>query len=225
MAKSRILYIVLVVFAILLYSGQLQKIAIVSRVCMASSSCSSFLNWSQMIQRQDYITIKDHTIGKVDTPNEPHFILSNHIPSHFSMGTFITIADVIKVPTNVVCYLSYKYINNIINKVLDNEIQIDYKMTHSEKEHAMVIGIQKAFDAGHNVMMFLEAHKSRNTMRTLNKVVLEQFPKYKKQLVHILEPSDTNTFGYRRYHATYDLSDIVRDRTEIVSRIHPNRSS
>ena len=227
MVKKCTVYIIFVILAIiLLYSVQLQKVSTVLRIWIASSSCTSFLQWAQMIQRQDYITIRDHTRGKVDTPSEPHFILGNHITSHFAMGTFIAIADTIKSPTNVVCYVSYKdlwFINSTIHKVLDNEIKIDVKLSHSEKEQLMVAGIRRAFAAGHNVMMFLDAHKSGITMRTLNKVVLEQFPEYKKQLVHIFEPSETNEFGYRRYHATYDLTDIQRYRTEIVSRQYPNR--
>jgi hypothetical protein len=228
MVKTCTVYILLVVLAIiLLYSAELQKIVTVSRVCVESFSCSSFLQWAQMVQRQDYITIKDHTREKVDTPSEPHFILGNHISSHFSMGTFITIADTIKSPTNVVCYVSYNnlwFVNSTIHKVLENEIKIDSKCSHSEKEQSMVEGIRNAFAAGHNVMMFLDAHKPRMTMHTLNKVVLEQFPEYKKQLVHIFEPSENNEFGYRRYHATYDLTDIQRDRTEIVGRKYLNQS-
>jgi hypothetical protein len=230
MLKKRTVCIILVVLAVLLlYSVYIQKLIIVARIWRESSmSCSSFLQWAQMIQRQDYIHIKDHTQGIVDTPKEPHFILGNHIGSHYSMGTFITISDLIKSPARIVCYVSYQdllLINSTIHMILDNEIKIDVKLSHSEKEQCMVDGIRKAFAAGNNVVMFLDAHVARSPMRTLNKVVLGHFPEYKKQLVHTFEPTCTNEFGYRRYPATYDLKEILRYRNEIVSRQHVNKLS
>ena len=227
--KNRIVCIILVVLSIIIiYSGHMKKIITVARIWKASIPCSSFIQWAQMIQRQDYITITDHTRGIVDTPTEPHFILGNHISSHYAMGTFITIADLIKSPSRIVCYVSYNdllFIKNTIHTILDKEIKIDVKVSKSEKEQSMVEGIRRAFAAGQNVVMFLDAHISRSPMRTLNKVVLEHFPEYKKQLVHTFEPGNTNEFGYRRYPATYDLKEILRYRTEIVSRQHVNELS
>jgi hypothetical protein len=83
-----------------------------------------------------------------------------------------------------------------------------------EKERLIVGGIRTAFANGKNVVMFIDAHRPRGPMRTLNRVILEQFPEYKKQLIHVLEPSGVNQFGYRRYPATYDLDVIHQQRKD-----------
>jgi len=165
------------------------------------------------------MTITDHTRQDVAVPTEPHFILANHISSHFALGTFITIAGVVQSPADIVCYRAYDdmlFISSRVHTILKNEITIDVRLSKDEKERVMVEGIRRAFAKGKNVVMYLDAHCPRVPMRTLNRVVLNYFPEYAKQLIHVLEPSGVNKFGYHRYPATYDLDVIHQQRVKII---------
>jgi hypothetical protein len=211
-----------VLMLILVPSSQwVQRLYVAICIYRSSSNSCTFYDWSDMVKNQSYITIVDHTSqSTVEVPTEPHFILSNHISSHFALGTFITIAGVVQSPAAIVCYRTYDdmfFISNRVHTILDNEITIDRRLSKEEKERLMVAGIRRAFAAGKNVVMFLDAHSPSVPIRTLNRVVLNYFPEYAKQLVHILEPSGvTNHFGYRRYPATYDIDDIYRERVTII---------
>jgi hypothetical protein len=195
------------------------KITTAARICQRSNSCSTFDEWAQVIRQQAYITSLDHTPQDITIPDEPHFILANHSSSHCRLGSFMTIAAAVQTPANIVCYSSYPHLlcmSPIVHRILKNEITIDGRLSKTEKERRMVMGIRRAFRRGKNVIMFVDAHRPHVTIRTLNKVVLGYFPTYKKQLIHVQEPSHGNQLEYRRYPATFDLDVIERARREII---------
>jgi hypothetical protein len=216
----RLVIVLFVLIMILFVSSRwLHMFGSVIRIYRASVPCTAFYQWADVIKRQSYITITDHTQPAVTVPTEPHFILSNHISSHLGLGTFITMADVVQSPANIVCYRAYDnmvFISSVMHTILKNEISIDIHLSKEEKERVMVEGIRRSFANGKNVVMYLDAHHSRMPMRTLNRVVLSYFPEYAKQLIHILEPSGVNHFGYRRYPATYDINVVHQQRVKII---------
>lgn len=216
--RHRIVLLVLVLI-LFLSSRWIQRLYGAIRIYRASASSTTFDHWADMIKRQSYITITDQTRQVCAVPTEPHFILANHISSHVGLGTFITIAGVVQSPSDIVCYKRYDstmFISHRIHTILKNEISIDIRLSKKDKERMMVEGIRRSFANGKNVVMFLDAHCPRQPMRTLNRVVLNYFPEYAKQLIHILEPSGINRFGYHRYPATYDLDVIHRQRVEVI---------
>jgi hypothetical protein len=202
------------------YCRFIQQLWIGARIRQDSISCTTFYQWTEMVKKQSYRTVLDQTPTVVTVPDEPHFILANHISSHFCLGTFLTLASSIHSRAKIVCYKSYNhrvFVSSTMHRVLQSEIAIDYRLSKSEKERLMVVGIREAFAYGYNVVMLIDAHGPRVPIRTLNRVVLEYFPEYKKQLLHIREPTDSMSFGsYCRYPATYDLDDIHRDRIAII---------
>ena len=218
--RARHVLVLLVLILVLFLSSRwIQRVLGSIRIYRASGESTTFDQWAHAIKRQSYLTITDHTRQLVTVPTEPHFILANHISSHFGLGSFITIAGVVQSPSDIVCYQAYDsmlFISSRVHTILEHEISVDIRLSKDEKERVMVDGIRRAFAAGKNVVMFIDAHRPRVPMRTLNRVVLSYFPEYAKQLIHILEPSGINCFGYHRYPATYDLDVIHRQRVEII---------
>lgn len=224
--RHKSLWIVIILMVLLVFVTNcvpFQRICTVAKVWIPSSRCGSFYEWVCMIQRQHYLTFMDHTPKNISCPKEPHFILCNHISSHFSLGSFLTLAGLVQSPANIVCYHSYNelfMINRTVHHILRHEISIDVQCSKLDKEYIMRDGIQDAFNRGNNVVMFIDAHAPRKTIRSLNKKVLEYFPSYLKQLVHIVEPSNVNTFAFQRYPPTSDLDEIIRYRTDIIKHMY-----
>jgi len=172
-----------------------------------------------MIQEHPSLTFTDSTPGDLEIPSEPHFILANHINSYRGAASFVTLAATIQKPAQIVCYSTYNgmlFLSSTIHNILHGEIQIDIRLSKTEKEHLMIQEIQMAFDRGYNVVMLIDAHRPRACMRTLNRVVLARFPTYRKQLVQLCEPVGVSEFRYRRFPATYDLDVIHQQRREIL---------
>lgn len=130
----------------------------------------------------------------------------------------------------IVCYRDYHQIldrvsgyfaADTLNQILRDEIAIDNKgLDNHQKEQFLVKSIRETFARGANVMWLVESgvgSKTNPVMRTLVRKVLGHFPETEKQLVHIREPSDSHTFGFRRYTATKDLDYIIKLRTQIVA--------
>jgi len=214
-----ILVLFLLLVILFLSSRWLQRLGSSICIYLSSAPCTTFDEWVDMVKRLSYISITDQTRQVVDVPKGPHFILANHISSHFGLGTFITMAGAVQSPADIVCYRVYDdmwFISNRVHTILNNEISIDVRLSKDEKERVMVEGIRRAFAKGKNVVMYLDAHCPRVAMRSLNSVVLKYFPEYAKQLIHIIDPVCINQFRYHRYPATYDLDVIKQQRMEII---------
>ena len=102
-----------------------------------------------------------------------------------------------------------------MRSILRPEITVDMYASPAEKQRQMVNGMRDALDNGFNVIMFIDSG-STNTMRGLYKAVLEEFPDTLKQLIHVHEPTDCNTFYIERYAATTNLQEIIQWRRAIV---------
>lgn len=108
-------------------------------------------------------------------------------------------------------------IYKIVDRILQDEIRIDVRLGHMEKEARMVEGIRDSLENGRNVIMFVDTHRPTATIRTLNRKVLERFPDIPKQLIHIMEPTGVNDFHFRRFPVTTSLETIVRMREHILA--------
>jgi hypothetical protein len=208
------------------YLLSLRRIPSMLRLWRASTTCSSFYEWSIVVRNQ--YQIMDYTAGPVDTPKGPCFMLGNHIDGHCEIASFITIAGTVQAPTTIICYRKYQsmlFFASTIHGILQNEIVIDSRSSPADKEKQMVDGIRTAFGRGQNVIMLVDAHRPLCTMRSLNKKVLEYFPNYPKQVIRSLPTSDLNQFGYIRYPPTYDLDLVIEQRRDILAeneRKRPN---
>ena len=177
--------------------------------------CTSFYEWAQRIQSQSFLSFVDHSLPGVEIPPEPHLILCNHITSHFTLGSSMSLAGTLRSPADVVCYNEYTdwpAFQNIIQHMIQTEIVIDGRCTPTEKETRMVEGIRRSLEKGRNVVMFIDAKCPTKPMRSLNKKVLEYFPDVKKQMIHLTEPTDANTLHFRRFQATTSLNEIIKLR-------------
>jgi hypothetical protein len=130
----------------------------------------------------------------------------------------------------IVCFRDYGkllnrvegwFVGDIMDQILQDEIAIDKDgLDAHQKELLLIRLIQETFARGENVLWLVEGRTGSGTpriMRSLIKKVLGHFPDTEKQLVHIREPSDSQTFGFRRYPATKDLDRIIELRTQIVA--------
>ena len=114
-------------------------------------------------------------------------------------------------------------VSRTMDRVLRQDIRIDSQSSKDDKMSQMIEGIQNVLAQGRNVVMFIDAHKSKTPMRTLNRRVLELFPNVPKQLVHLIEPaSGVGKLHFRRFPATKTLDKIVTCRERILSsnRVH-----
>jgi hypothetical protein len=184
-----------------------------------------------MIREHPRLTCIDYSPSTVEIPSEPHFVLANHITSHYLIGTHIGMA--LAAPTRqcrIICYRDYHQIldrvsgyfaADTLNQILRDEIAIDNKgLNNHQKEQLLVKSIRETFVRGENVLWLVDpgaVSKTKPIMRTLVRKVLGHFPETEKQLVHIREPSDSRTFGFRRYTTTKDLDYIIKLRTQIVA--------
>jgi hypothetical protein len=215
------MYLIAAVIVLLIfiwhYWLSLCRIPSMLRLWKASPACSSFFEWSVVVQNQYHIM--NHTTKPVDTPKGPHFILGNHIDGHCGVGSFISIAGTVQAPTTIICYKKYQSMTlfaSTIHGILHNEIVIDGRSSQADKEKQMVDGIHAAFGRGQNVIMLVDAHRPSCIMRSLNKKVLAYFPDYPKQVIFSLPTTGLNQFGYIRYPPTYDLDVVIEQRREIL---------
>jgi hypothetical protein len=228
-----LLFGLLIAFIIvfLLFTGYGTRLFMVGDIVYRSRDKTSFVHWAAMIREYPGLTCVDYSPSTVEIPSEPHFVLTNHIASHCRIGTHIGMALV--APTcgcRIVCFRDYNQVLNrfytfffadTMNQILRDEIVIEKNgLDNQQKEQLLVKLIHETFARGENVLWFVDAGVGSNknpVMRTLVRKVLGHFPEMEKQLVHIREPSDSHTFGFRRYTATKDLDFIVQLRTQIVA--------
>jgi hypothetical protein len=216
------LLIVLLAIHIVRFGLSSTQLSTTFRLCTSSAwyGCDTFYEWVQMIQCHLFLQYTDHSNPGVEIPSCPHLILCNHITSHSALGSFMSVAGCIRSPCNVVCYQDYKHMyimHGVVNRVLQSEIRVDVKLSKTDKETRMIAGIQSCLDDGKNVVMFIDAHTSTQAIRTLNHKVLSAFPNIYKQLVHIMEPTESSHFHYMRLPSTRCLETIVRYRQVLLS--------
>ena len=199
-------------------------------ILQRSRDKNTFAQWASMVRERPRLSCIDYSPSLVDIPSEPHFVLANHLTSHYRMGSHIGMAFVTSTRCRIVCFRDYKnvlgrvsswFVADTMNQILQDEIVIDKEgLDNLQKEQLLVRMIRETFARGDNVLWFVDAGVGSGTnpvMRSLVKKVLEQFPDTEKQLVHLQEPTDCQTFGYRRYQATKDLNRIIEIRTRIVA--------
>jgi hypothetical protein len=221
-----ICFLVLVILLVCLLLNQTgQRLVALGRIWGLSARCDSFYAWAEMLQQQTFISFTDHSSPGVDIPQGPHIILCNHINSHFTLGSFLTIAGAVTAPSHIVCYQSYNnmvLVSSTVHHLLRNEITIDRRLGNADKEFRMISGIRNSLAHGRNVVMFIDNPESDTTpMRALNHKVLGFFPDIPKQLVQIMEPGcDANVFHFRRFPATLNVDDIVVRRELIRTTAH-----
>jgi hypothetical protein len=108
------------------------------------------------------------------------------------------------------------FVSGTFRRLLQHEIRIDTTLGHTEKEDLMVAGIQASLNSGRNVVLFIDAYGRKNPMRSLNRAVLRHFPDVLKQIVHIMEPTNSNDFRFKRMPATTSLDDIIAIREQLL---------
>jgi len=219
MLSVSVIVVVLVTVLVLLFESQSHRVSRAISIVLilpASTKCTSFNEWSRMIQAQSYLSFMDLSSPDVMIPSVPHLILCNHIASHFSLGSFLTMAGSVTTPSDIVCYKTYNMfgISAIVHDILRTDITVDSALDRDAKKLRMCQGIRDSLTRGRNVIMFIDAHDPSKPMRTLNRKVLEHFPDVPKQLVEVLEPMGVNGFRYRRSQPTTCLSSIISLREE-----------
>ena len=194
-----------------------------------SRNKTTFAQWARMVREHPSLTCIDHsTSPPVDIPSEPHFVLTNHIASHHRLGSVMGMAFIAATQgCRIVCFADYNKIMQRIprwfaadtmNQILYDDIAIDKDgLDNHQKEQLLVRSIRETFARGENVLWFIDDGVGKMVMRSLTKKVLGHFPDTNKQLVHLREPTDSHTFGYRRYTATKDLDRIIELRTQIMA--------
>ena len=229
-----LLFFVLLITCILVSlvaTGHYATLSICRNILQRSRDKTTFAQWAIMIRGHPGLDCVDYSPCLVEIPSEPHFVLANHITSHYRMGSHIGMAFVGSTQgCRIVCFRDYNkilgrvsswFVADTMNQILQDEIVIDKEgLDNYQKEQLLIRLIRETFARGENVCWFVDAGVGSGTnpiMRSLVKKVLEQFPDTKKQLVHLREPSDSQTFGYRRYPSTKDLNRIIEIRTQIVA--------
>ena len=202
------------------YAVQVEYTFLLGSILVPSMRCNSFDDWVQMVRASPYIQSEDLTPLDVEVPLQPHILLGNHIQSHFSIGSFLTVALAAPASSKIVCYTSYNHmvlIGPVTNRILRDQIRIGCQDSRERKERNMVDGIRRSLDAGHSVIVLVDA-ESTKPMRTLYHKVLQSFPTVLKQVLHVMEParSNRNRFRFQRYHATRSLEEVVSTRQSIV---------
>ena len=171
---------------------------------------------------QWYIRMMDDTPSDIIVPSDPHFIIGNHMHSHFGLGGYFTLALSVPEQVKIVCNNSQWYANRVycvgsmIQRILSNEINIDRELLYNEKEESMVSQIEHAFASGYSVVMLVDAWKEQSPMRALYMAVLKRFPNTRKQVLHIKRPLCAYTFRFQRYPAVYDIDTVIAYRKEIL---------
>lgn len=218
MAKGRIVAIlVLFIIVTALTATPILRFAALVRILPVSYRTSGFYNWSRQLQRIRAISASGEASEAL--PAAPTLLLANHIASHYGLGSFLALAHTVRRPCRIVCYTSYHhlaFVTGPVHSILGPEIRIDHRADKGEKERLMVQGIRETLASGQDVYMFIDAHSAIRPMRTLNRVVLEQFPDTPKQLVHLIEPCGANHFRFTRHAPTMDVAEIIRTRRRLI---------
>jgi hypothetical protein len=224
-----LLYVLLVIIIIccilLLFNTRFKRVVFIAQFILKSRHYKSYYDWAKFCR-------KNLLVGKslqVYTPNQPHFILLNHIKSHEYMGSFMSSALVVgNRPCKIVCYDNYRMfspwpISNIMNSILQDEIRVCKNMCPLKKEKYLVDRIKQVFKNNYNIVMFIESHKGNEIIiRQFYKVILNYFPHIYKQYYHLHEPEHDHvrTFSYKAYMPTLLLDDILETRKIIVKEYH-----
>jgi hypothetical protein len=215
--------LLVLVSLILAWSVSSTAVYIALDILVRSRNMTSLTDWISMIREYPGLSSIDYSLDPAERLVEPHFILANHIHSHYRLGTYISMALITPMTrkSRIVCFREYSYmkdripfvggfISETMNAILSDEITVDKTLDREEKERLLVQSIRESFDAGQNVMWFIDdVEADHPVVKTFIKKVLGYFPSRTKQLVHMYEPSDNRTFGYYRYPATKDLNRII----------------
>ena len=228
-----LVFCVLVIICILVFLVSTDHAVVLSiwwDLLQHSRDKNTFAQWASMVREHPRLSCIDYSKPLVDIPSEPHFVLVNHLAAHYHMGSHLGLAFVASTRCRVVCFPDYTNIlgpvsgwfaAETMNHILQDEIIIDKDgLDNLQKERLLVRLIRETFARGDNVLWFVDSGVGSGTnpvMRSLVKKVMEQFPDTEKQVVHLREPTDCQTFGYRRYPATKDLNRIIEIRTRIVT--------
>ena len=181
------------------------------------SNQASFYDWTKMIQTELDLTFIN--VGNDDI-KEPHFILVNHVTNMFGIGSLVSVAGIVKHPCRIVVFQKYSnhlpLVASTVEKITSNDIVINEFSTKDQKKDMMLAGIQRAFDEGMNVVMFIDAGDYKKPIRTLHRVVLDCFPRHQKRLIEIQERRG-KVFRSYSHPPTYDLDEIIRIRTNYLN--------
>lgn len=211
----RLLFIVLLITLLICSWTQYGYVYAIVR---NTSSCANFYEWICMLKGMNLAYERS---GYLQEPEEPHFILVNHIGG-LGVESFISLSGIITNSCRIVCnrkYVNSKtwFIGSVMDQLLDQEIRVDNQHPDpQEKERSMTRGIEETFANNQNVVMFIDAYAYGSPMRSLNKQVLSQFPNRIKHLFHLSHMRD----GVHIMHAfqpTRNLDQILEIRTHLVS--------
>jgi hypothetical protein len=218
------------ILVFLVSTDHVATLSICRDILCRSRGKNTFVQWASMVREHPHLSCINYNPSLVNIPSEPHFVLANHLASHYRMGSHLGMAFVASTRCRIVCFRDYNNVLGLVpgwfaaetmNQILQDEIAIDKEgLNNHQKERLLVRLIRETFARGENVLWFVDAgvgSKTNPVMRSLVKKVLEQFPDTEKQLVHLREPTDCQTFGYRRFPATKDLNRIIELRTQIVA--------
>lgn len=219
------LCIIIVLLLILL--GCIYVLSDKESICLVSIwlSCirlsePSIASYVRLLRSSSFVSYADITPkDDKNTLQQPHFILLNHVDSHYGYGSLISLGGTfVQLPARIICFKDYSYLphfSRVIDSITKHEIRIDVSMSKSEKLYHMIQGCREAFADGHNVILFIDSGRSKKPMRTLYHELLKMFPTVWKQLVHI--QSNDGLFQFKQYEPTKDLDTIMTYRRIILS--------
>ena len=217
-SPTRIVVIILLLSYILVLYFVRVPLTLLLPILYQSCTPTSFCTWSSVLRQSAYLTMIDCTPNRIKRPVEPHFILLNHLHRGI-LNSYCAAAGVASDNCTIVAYSNYyvPVLSVYLHRILQRDILIGRRWGRDRKKNHMITQIQAAFDRGQTVVMFIDAHKSHQTMRGLNRAVLEHFPHRWKQLIHL---DNTNVlpqvFKYQRYPATQSVHRIIQYRQDIL---------
>jgi hypothetical protein len=183
-----------------------------------SGQCATFHEWIHMVKTMNFSYLQS---GHMTEPEEPHFILVNHIHG-IGVESFITLSGIITNPCRIVCNKNYTngniwIIGPTMDSILQHEITVDYKESVTYKETSVINGITQAFVNNENVVIFIDAHDYMSPIRPFFKSVLSCFPERIKHLYLLSEVRDDHVFRMHGFQPTKNLDQIIQIRTDLLT--------